>query len=42
MSSQTELTPTQTRGVFQRLGGLVVRRPVVIIGFWIVLAGVLA
>ena len=42
MSTQTDVTPTQTGGVFQRLGDFVVRRPVVIIGFWIVLAGVLA
>ena len=36
------MTPAQTGGVFQRLGDFVVRRPVVIIGFWIMLAGVLA
>jgi putative drug exporter of the RND superfamily len=42
VSTQTDVTPAQTGGVFQRLGDFVVRRPVVIIGFWIMVAGVLA
>jgi putative drug exporter of the RND superfamily len=42
MSSQTELTSAETAGVFQRLGDLVVRRPVFVIGIWIVLAAVLS
>ena len=42
MSTQTDVTPAQAGGVFQRLGDFVVRRPVVIIGFWIMVAGVLA
>jgi putative drug exporter of the RND superfamily len=42
VSTQTDVTPAQTGGVFQRLGDFLVRRPVVIVGFWIVLAGVLA
>jgi RND superfamily putative drug exporter len=36
------MTSAQSGGVFERLGHLVVRRPLVVIGFWIMLVAVLA
>jgi putative drug exporter of the RND superfamily len=43
MSQRTDVTETTTgAGVYQRLGNLVTRRPIVVIGFWIVLAAVLS
>jgi RND superfamily putative drug exporter len=44
LSQQTDTTGTSagTASVFQRLGDFVVRRPVIVIGFWVMLAAVLA
>jgi len=44
VSQQTDTTDTSagTAGVFQRLGDFVVRRPVIVIGFWVMLAAVLS
>jgi putative drug exporter of the RND superfamily len=43
MSQRTDVTETTTgAGVYPRLGNLVTRRPIIVIGFWIVLAAVLS
>jgi putative drug exporter of the RND superfamily len=44
VSQRTDTTGTSagTAGVFQRLGDFVVRRPVIVIGFWVMLAAVLS
>jgi RND superfamily putative drug exporter len=44
VSQQTDTTDTSagTAGVFQRLGDFVVRRPVIVIGFWVLLAAIVS
>ncbi|MDT5172469.1 MAG: hypothetical protein QOD02_5850, partial [Mycobacterium sp.] len=43
MSPRTDVTDAAAvTGVYPRLGNLVTRRPLVVIGFWIVLAAVLS
>ncbi len=43
MSRQAETTsPAAAGGIFVRLGGFIVRRPWVVIGIWVVVAGVLS